>query len=104
MYTGWFYNLESTILQHHFRDFFVVDFRGFLLWHPVLPIFIMYSSIIPYALFFNLQFENGLREIGPRKDRNAAPLRDGKTNSFFQAYLADVGNCGFPPSNYCLVY
>ena len=27
MYTGWFYNLESTILQHHFRDVFVVDFR-----------------------------------------------------------------------------
>ena len=66
-------------------------------------VFANVQALLPYAPFLHLQFENGLREIGPRKDRNAAPLRDGKTNSFFQAYLADVGNCGFPPSNYCLV-
>ena len=66
-------------------------------------VFANVQALLPYATFLHLQFENGLREIGPRKDRNAAPLRDGKTNSFFQAYLADVGNCGFPPSNYCLV-
>ena len=27
---------------------------------------------------FSFQFENGLREISARKNRNATPLRDGK--------------------------
>ena len=44
-----------------------------------------------FVIFFLLLFfqpENGLREIGPRKDRNAAPLCHG--NVFFLLFLRFV--------------
>ena len=43
-------------------------------------LFIVCCQTVDYTICFSfhLQFENGLREIGPRKDRNAAALRDGK--------------------------
>ena len=35
-------------------------------------------TIMLITVFLVFQFENGLRKIGPGKDRNATPLRDGR--------------------------
>jgi hypothetical protein len=50
------------------------------------------------------QPENGLREIGTGKDRNAAPLRDGKSFFLFKKPLEIAVSLAIIASLYLYIY